>query len=115
MASTKRREYERRRRQKQKREHKYSPFGFVILGLAVFSLFLFLIGLFLAAWNAGKAGTAIGGIGLISFVISLGNFWIGWQMKKKETLDRIPYLIGMGISGVLFVIYLILIIGGLFI
>lgn len=74
---------------------------------------VFLVLCIVSAAAGGAAGEAVGVIGLFIMAGSGVAFWLSWQgIKERDVYTRIP-LIGMIVSGILFVLLFCLYISGI--
>lgn len=92
---------------------KRSGKGTMGFAMALVCAVVFLVLCIVSAAAGGAAGEAVGVIGMFVMAGSGVAFWLSWQgIKERDVYTRIP-LIGMIVSGILFVLLFCLYISGI--
>lgn len=85
----------------------------ICIGLMVVALIFFLVGLFQAVKSQGQAGLSMAAVCFCSILVSLFSIGYGIRSFSQKDKNYILAKIGIGVSGLLMVIWLVMIIIGL--
>lgn len=94
-------------------EKKKSSGGIFSTRLAIVSLVLFFVDLFISFSQGGKAGSIAGVIGLVAFLFSIYGFRVGMKSFGEEGTSPVYSIVGSILSGIILVGWVALILTGL--
>lgn len=91
---------------------KFAKRSIICMGLMICALGLFLISLSLATNSQGQAGLNAGALGFCSLLLSLVGIWYGVRSFSEKEKNCFLARAGIGIGGILVIIWVVLIIIG---
>ncbi len=94
-----------------------NPFAknsFPCLGLSIASLGLGSAAMYISVSLAGQGGLNTGALGFSSLIFALMSLWYGFLSFREKERNYILARIGTGLGGVLVIVWLVIIITGIF-